>query len=67
MIAHMIAILLKVNQGSLADQVGLVAGDAVIKINGQDVFNIRHKDAQDSVVRAGNNVEVTIQRYMSFV
>lgn len=48
--------------GSIADQAGLVAGDSLIKINNQDVFNLRHKDAQDAIVRAGNNFEVVIQR-----
>ncbi|KAJ8913506.1 hypothetical protein NQ315_017056 [Exocentrus adspersus] len=52
----------QVNVGSPAERAGLVAGDAVIKINNTDVFNLRHKDAQDVVVRAGNAFEVTLQR-----
>lgn len=39
-----------------------MAGDAVLKINGQDVFNLRHKEAQDHVVRAGNAFDVQVQR-----
>lgn len=50
------------NGGSLADQAGLSAGDSIVKVNGVDVYNLRHKDAQDVVVRAGNNVELTVQR-----
>lgn len=46
----------------MADSAGLVAGDALLKVNGVEVFNLRHKDAQDVVVRAGNNVEMTVQR-----
>lgn len=50
------------NGNSLAEKAGLQVGDAVIRVNGQDVFNLRHKDAQDIIVRGGNNIEVTIQR-----
>ena len=52
----------QVNGGSLAEQAGLMPGDAVIKINDVDVFNLRHKDAQDIVVRSGNNFVITVQR-----
>ncbi|XP_064547812.1 PDZ and LIM domain protein Zasp [Drosophila montana] len=52
----------KVNSGSLSEQAGLQPGDAVIKINDVDVFNCRHKDAQDIVVRSGNNFVITVQR-----
>ncbi|XP_075169899.1 Z band alternatively spliced PDZ-motif protein 52 isoform X13 [Haematobia irritans] len=52
----------KVNGGSLAEKAGLMPGDAVIKINDVDVFNLRHKDAQDIVVRSGNNFVMTVQR-----
>uniref|UniRef100_A0A1L8DMR5 Putative adaptor protein enigma n=1 Tax=Nyssomyia neivai TaxID=330878 RepID=A0A1L8DMR5_9DIPT len=52
----------KVAGGSIAANAGLVAGDAVIKVNGLDVYNLRHKDAQDAVVRGGNNFEISIQR-----
>lgn len=53
---------LQVNAGSLSEQAGLQPGDAVIKINDVDVFNCRHKDAQDIVVRSGNNFVITVQR-----
>ncbi|XP_075233586.1 Z band alternatively spliced PDZ-motif protein 52 isoform X9 [Lycorma delicatula] len=52
----------KVNGNSLAEKAGLQVGDAVIRVNGTDVFNLRHKDAQDIIVRGGNNIEVTVQR-----
>ncbi|XP_037046741.1 PDZ and LIM domain protein Zasp isoform X6 [Bradysia coprophila] len=52
----------KVNIGSIADQAGLIAGDSVIKVNNVDVFSLRHKDAQDIIVRSGNSFEITIQR-----
>lgn len=55
-------LLLQVNVGSPAERAGLVAGDSVIKINNTDVFNLRHKDAQDVIVRAGGSFEMTVQR-----
>lgn len=55
-------IVQKVNNGSPAEAAGLRAGDAVVRVNSTDMFNLRHKDAQDVIVRAGNNFEVTVQR-----
>ncbi|XP_043509080.1 uncharacterized protein LOC122528228 isoform X1 [Frieseomelitta varia] len=52
----------KVNNGSPAEAAGLRAGDAVIRVNNTEVYNLRHKDAQDVIVRAGNNFELTVQR-----
>ncbi|XP_026667212.1 PDZ and LIM domain protein Zasp isoform X2 [Ceratina calcarata] len=52
----------KVNSGSPAEAAGLKAGDAVIRVNNTEVYNLRHKDAQDVIVRAGSNFEMTIQR-----
>ncbi|XP_071569657.1 PDZ and LIM domain protein 5 isoform X6 [Temnothorax nylanderi] len=52
----------KVNSGSPAEAAGLKAGDAVIKVNTTDMYNLRHKDAQDVIVKAGNNFEITVQR-----
>ncbi|XP_066601203.1 PDZ and LIM domain protein Zasp [Prorops nasuta] len=52
----------KVNGGSPAEAAGLRAGDAVIKVNNTEMFNLRHKDAQDVIVRAGNNFEIVVQR-----
>ncbi|XP_053593415.1 PDZ and LIM domain protein Zasp [Microplitis demolitor] len=55
-------IVQKVNGGSPAEAAGLKAGDAVIRVNNTDMFNLRHKDAQDVIVRSGNNFEMTVQR-----
>lgn len=52
----------QVNLGSIADQAGLQPGDSVIAVNNVDCFNLRHKDAQDLIVRSGNSFELTIQR-----
>ncbi|XP_063903336.1 PDZ and LIM domain protein Zasp-like isoform X3 [Zophobas morio] len=55
-------VIQKVNGGSPAERAGLIAGDSVIKVNTTDVFNLRHKDAQDVIIRAGPAFEVTVQR-----
>ncbi|XP_025408374.1 PDZ and LIM domain protein Zasp isoform X5 [Sipha flava] len=52
----------KVNFGSLAEKAGLQVGDALVQVNGQDVYDVKHKDAQDIIIGAGNSFEVTIHR-----
>ncbi|XP_073982413.1 Z band alternatively spliced PDZ-motif protein 52 isoform X4 [Rhodnius prolixus] len=52
----------KVNGGSLAEKAGLQVGDALVRVNNVDVQDLRHKDAQDTIVRAGNSFEVQVQR-----
>lgn len=54
------------NGGSPAEKAGLQAGDSVIKVNTTDVFSLRHKEAQDVIVRAGQNFDITVQRYFNF-
>ncbi|KAI4465023.1 pdz and lim domain protein zasp [Holotrichia oblita] len=51
-----------VNLGSPAEKAGLLAGDSVIKINATEVYNLRHKDAQDVIIRAGPSFEITVHR-----
>ncbi|KAI9558921.1 hypothetical protein GHT06_015710 [Daphnia sinensis] len=52
----------KVNGGSLAEKAGLRVGDALIRVNTTDIFQLRHKEAQDAVARAGNNFELVAVR-----
>lgn len=52
----------RVNPGSLAEQSGILTGDAILKIQGQNTDGLRHKEAQDAIIRAGNNIEMVIQR-----
>lgn len=52
----------KVNAGSLAAQAGLQAGDAIVSIGGTDALSLRHKEAQEAIVRAGNSFDLVIQR-----
>lgn len=54
--------MFQVNGNSPAEKAGLQAGDALIKVNNVELFNLNHKDAQNAIVRAGNNFELTIQR-----
>ncbi|XP_076368219.1 uncharacterized protein LOC143255820 isoform X2 [Tachypleus tridentatus] len=51
-----------VNPGSLAENAGLQTGDGVLKIQGQATENMRHKEAQDTIIRAGNSLELLVQR-----
>lgn len=53
---------MQVNTGSPAEAAGLRAGDSVIRVNTTEVYNLRHKDAQDVIVKAGSNFELTVQR-----
>ncbi|XP_049840674.1 PDZ and LIM domain protein Zasp-like isoform X6 [Schistocerca gregaria] len=55
-------VIQKVNGGSLAEKAGLQAGDALIRVNDVELFNLRHKEAQDAIVRAGNSFELAVQR-----
>ncbi|CAO1439399.1 unnamed protein product [Diamesa hyperborea] len=55
-------VIQKVNTGSIADKAGLQAGDAVVRVNEADLYNLRHKDAQDAIVRAGTSFELIVQR-----
>ncbi|XP_037075793.1 uncharacterized protein LOC119096899 [Pollicipes pollicipes] len=59
---NMPIIIQKVNGGSPAERAGLRAGDAVISIGGQNAIEMRHKEAQDSIVRSGNNICMVVQR-----
>merc|ERR1719245_1480925 len=55
-------IIQKVNISSLSESAGLVAGDLLVAVNGEDVQSYRHKEAQDTIVRSGNNLTITIRR-----
>lgn len=55
---------LQVNGGSVADQAGLMPGDALVKVNSTDVFNLRHKEAQDVIMAAGNSFELSVSRFV---
>ena len=53
----------QVNISSLSEAAGLLAGDLLVAVNGEDVESLRHKEAQDTIVRSGNNLTLTVRRY----
>ena len=52
----------QVNLRSLGEQAGLQPGDIVMAVNDQQLGGCRHKEAQDTIVKAGNNFVLTISR-----
>ena len=54
----------QINPNSLADQAGLQVGDVIIKIGEGDADLMRHKEAQDAIVSAGNYLTMTVQRFL---
>jgi C-terminal processing protease CtpA/Prc len=53
---------LQVNPGSLAAKCGLQTGDIILKIGTADTVNLRHKEAQDYILQAGNRLDLLLQR-----
>ena len=53
----------QVNFQSLGESLGLQAGDVIVAVNGFDISSCKHKEAQEKIVMAGNNFQLTIQRY----
>lgn len=56
-------VVLQVNPSSVAESAGIQPGDSILKIGQEDTGSFSHKDAQDSIIRSGNYLEMTIQRY----
>ncbi|KAH9393519.1 LIM domain-binding protein 3 [Tyrophagus putrescentiae] len=54
--------VVKVTPGSLSDQTGVQVGDILLKINGKECDKLRHKDAQDAIICAGNYLELYLER-----
>ena len=54
--------MFQVNISSLSESAGLVAGDLLVAVNGEDVQSYRHKEAQDTIIRSGNNLTITVRR-----
>ncbi|KAJ6216904.1 hypothetical protein RDWZM_008061 [Blomia tropicalis] len=54
--------VVKVANGSLAEQTGMLVGDVLLKINGKECDTIRHKEAQDAIISAGNYLELYLER-----
>ena len=52
----------QVNPGSLAAKCGLQIGDIILKIGNDDTGVLRHKEAQNSILAAGNRLDLLLQR-----
>jgi len=52
----------KVNPGSVAAAAGVASGDAIVSIGGRDALAMRHKEAQDAIVSAGETFDMLVQR-----
>ncbi|KAL8579422.1 hypothetical protein ACOMHN_026787 [Nucella lapillus] len=52
----------RVNPGSLAAKCGLQTGDIILRIGTADTSPLRHKEAQNSIVAAGNRLDLLLQR-----
>lgn len=48
--------------GSKADLVGIKSGDYIREVNGDTTENMSHFEAQDSVRRAGQNLDLVLER-----
>lgn len=52
----------RVNPDSIAERAGLQTGDAILKIMGHSTDTMKHKEAQDTIVKSGNQLEMTVER-----
>lgn len=52
----------QVNSASIAARGGLLPGDIVVKMAGVSADDMTHKDAQRTIVNAGNTIEIIVER-----
>uniref|UniRef100_A0A2C9JGX1 PDZ and LIM domain protein Zasp n=1 Tax=Biomphalaria glabrata TaxID=6526 RepID=A0A2C9JGX1_BIOGL len=52
----------KVNPGSLASKCGLQVGDIILKIGNTSTAELRHKEAQSTILDCGNHLDLLLQR-----
>jgi hypothetical protein len=55
-------IVQRVNPGSLAAKCGLQEGDVIVRIGRTPADQLRHKDAQNAILDAGNALELALER-----
>ncbi len=55
--------LFQVAEGSLANRAGLHEGDLINQLLGHTCGNMKHKQAQDTIMGAGNHLDMIVQRY----
>ena len=53
---------LQVPLDSIASHSGCKSGDYLVKINGENVFNLGHEEAKDLIRRAGNKLNLVVER-----
>jgi len=56
-------VCVQVNAGSIAENCGLRAGDAVLQIGGRASDELGHEQAKQEIVASGNSVSLVVQRY----
>jgi len=54
--------LLKVPLDSIASHSGCKSGDYLVKISGEDVFQLGHEEAKDLIRKAGNKLVMVVER-----
>lgn len=52
----------KVAPGGVAEQAGVQTGDAIISIGQVDALTLRHKEAQDTILKQGNTFALQVNR-----
>ncbi|BFZ17617.1 hypothetical protein BsWGS_20656 [Bradybaena similaris] len=55
-------VIQNVNPGSLAAKCGLQVGDLILKIGNTSTEYLQHKEAQASIVKSGNRLDLLLQR-----
>lgn len=55
-------LFLQVTPGSKAALAGINSGDYILEVNGDSSDNMTHFDAQDAVRRAGQNLDLLLER-----
>ncbi len=59
---HCPLMIQKVNPGSLAERCSIQPNDYILRIGSLSTEHLTHNQARDSIVRQGNNLELTLQR-----
>ncbi|XP_035722945.1 apoptotic chromatin condensation inducer in the nucleus-like isoform X4 [Vespa mandarinia] len=54
--------VIKVNEGSLAECMGIKVGDVVVRLNDQPISSLTHGQAHEALKLAGNNFVLGVQR-----
>ncbi|XP_013392482.1 PDZ and LIM domain protein 5 isoform X2 [Lingula anatina] len=52
----------RVTPGSLAAKCGLQQGDILLRVGGLHAENMKHKEAQDIIIKSGDHLELTLLR-----